>query len=136
MNPERWRQVEKIYDEALKQEPGKRARFLVEACQGDAELLRDVESLLSQGSSAAQFLERPAWEDEATRLGDSTPALLGAGSKLGFYSIEGTLGAGGWALSTVPGITSSTALSRSRFFRRGSPRIPSGSAGFNVKRAR
>jgi eukaryotic-like serine/threonine-protein kinase len=95
MNSERWRQVEKIYHEALQQEPGKRARFLVEACQGDDELLRDVESLLSQPSSATQFLERPAWEDEASRLANSMPALLSAGSKLGGYSIEGTLGSGG-----------------------------------------
>ena len=95
MNPERWRQVEKLYHDALQQEPVERARFLTEACAGDDELLHEVESLLAQEGSAAVSLEHPAFEATRTRRGGSTSAVLTAGSRLGSYRIEATLGTGG-----------------------------------------
>ena len=47
MKPERWRRVEELYDSALEREESERPEFLREACGGDAELLRQVESLLA-----------------------------------------------------------------------------------------
>ena len=47
MNPERWQQVDKLLELALEQEPSRRSVFLDEACQGDAALRQEVESLLS-----------------------------------------------------------------------------------------
>ena len=51
--------VEALYHSALVLEPGERSKFLAEACSGDEELWRDVESLLMQAGS---LLEHPVWE--------------------------------------------------------------------------
>jgi Tol biopolymer transport system component/predicted Ser/Thr protein kinase len=82
MTPERWRQVEALYEAALQHGPGQRADFLAGACGDDHALRREVESLLAQDGSA---LDRPAWQ---------TPDLQ-TGSRLGRYEILGALGAGG-----------------------------------------
>ena len=50
MDPQRWRRVEELYHEALGKEPGRRAIFLAEACHGDEEMRREVESLLVERS--------------------------------------------------------------------------------------
>src|SRR5437879_3611722 len=57
MTPERWLEVERLYHSALEQEPGERAEFLAQACQGDAELRRETEELLAQRSLSANILE-------------------------------------------------------------------------------
>jgi predicted Ser/Thr protein kinase len=90
MNAERWRQVEQLYHSALEREPGRRGAFLAEACQGDEELRREVESLLAQDGST---LDRPAVD----LLGDPTRTQLTPGTQLGPYRIEGSLGVGGQA---------------------------------------
>ena len=46
MNPERWRQVEQLYNRALEREPGERGAFLAEACGSDEDLRSEVQSLL------------------------------------------------------------------------------------------
>src|SRR5712692_1002635 len=86
MTAERWRQVEKLYHSALERQPAERGVFLSEACQGDEELRREVESLLSQNVSAEGALDRPAWEAAQT---------LEPGARLGPYQVLDTLGAGG-----------------------------------------
>jgi hypothetical protein len=60
MNPERWRQIEQMCQEALDRESAERAAFLDRACAGDADLRREVESLVAQQSAANTFLEAPA----------------------------------------------------------------------------
>jgi hypothetical protein len=45
VNPERWKQIERIYRAALKCEPRARGTFLNQACAGDEELRREVLSL-------------------------------------------------------------------------------------------
>ena len=65
ITPERWQEIDRIFAAALDREPADRAAFLDEACAGDKELRKEVESLLandSQESFAAPALE------EATRL--------------------------------------------------------------------
>jgi len=47
MTPERWQQVDRLLEQALEQEPDRRDAFLDQACQGDADLRQEVESLLS-----------------------------------------------------------------------------------------
>ena len=83
MNSERWREVEQLYRSALEQEPARRDSFLAEACKGDADLRRDVESLLAQHGPAGAIAEietRIAWNP---------------GETLGPYKILKILGAGG-----------------------------------------
>ncbi len=90
MTPERWRQVEEIYHAALEREPGQRAAFLAQA---DPEVRREVESLLAQESGDG-VLARPAWAVTETLL-ESTVTQVANGTRLGPYTIEAPLGAGG-----------------------------------------
>ncbi|HEV2667616.1 MAG TPA: protein kinase, partial [Blastocatellia bacterium] len=46
MTPERWRQVEEIFQATIELDSAERDSFLTVACGGDAELRREVESLL------------------------------------------------------------------------------------------
>src|SRR5713101_2808242 len=62
MTPERWRQVEQIFNGAQERSPGERSAYLVAACEGDSDLLHELESLLAQKGSV---LEHPAWERAA-----------------------------------------------------------------------
>jgi len=61
MDAERWRKIEQLYHAALECEPSERAAFLQQACAGDEELRRRVESLLAREKQAENFLQpRPA----------------------------------------------------------------------------
>jgi len=45
VTPERWLRVTELFDAALERAPEERAAFLADACNGDDEILREVESL-------------------------------------------------------------------------------------------
>ena len=51
MSGERWRQIENLFHEAASLPPTERTEFLARACGGDAELCRQVESLLANDKS-------------------------------------------------------------------------------------
>ena len=57
--------IEKIYHSALELSAHQRDAFLRDSCEDDAELRREVESLLSLEKQAANFIETPP-EDIAT----------------------------------------------------------------------
>jgi TolB-like protein/Flp pilus assembly protein TadD len=59
MSSERWERVKQIYAAALEVEPGRREKFLREACGGDDSLLEEVRSLLAQGGKSEDVLESP-----------------------------------------------------------------------------
>ena len=46
MTPERWQQVEEIFQAALDLAPAERERYVSQACAADSSLRRDVETLL------------------------------------------------------------------------------------------
>ena len=48
MNPKRWRQIEQLYHSALEQDAAGLDAFLTEACRENADLRREVESLLAE----------------------------------------------------------------------------------------
>jgi eukaryotic-like serine/threonine-protein kinase len=60
VTPERWQQVKNVFHSAVGCEPNQRAAFLNDACAGDPELRRDVESLLAYDGSDRSFLQIPA----------------------------------------------------------------------------
>jgi eukaryotic-like serine/threonine-protein kinase len=93
MDPQRWQQIEQLYHLALERETGERRGFLIDACQGDAELRRQVESLLEQSGSTGALVDRSAWA--AVRDLASTQTILKAHEMLGPYEIVGLLGTGG-----------------------------------------
>jgi serine/threonine protein kinase len=95
MKPERWQQIEQLYDAALEREEGQRAAYLQQVCAGDSSLLQEVESLLAQENGAERFLERPAMEVAAKALAENESQPLPAGHQLGSYKIVSLLGAGG-----------------------------------------
>jgi hypothetical protein len=97
MTPERWRQVEEIFQAALDLTPEDRRRYVSEACANDTTLQRDVESLLSQYDSAGQLLEEPLYKNTElsvfeSLIEDSDPMI---GRRLGAYRIEREIGRGG-----------------------------------------
>ena len=93
MDPERWRKIEQLYHLALEQEPAQQDRFLAEACQDDAELRGEVESLLAQSGGTERLVDQTAWA-EADDLA-ATRTVLTPGARLGPYQILGLLGEGG-----------------------------------------
>ncbi|HEY7391545.1 MAG TPA: serine/threonine-protein kinase [Bryobacteraceae bacterium] len=59
MTPEEWQRVKQILDGALEIAPGERAAFLDQACEDDAVLRAEVESLLLAFANAGTFIEKP-----------------------------------------------------------------------------
>ena len=97
MKPERWRQIERLFQTALELDAAERAAFLGEACAGDEELRREVESLLAANEQAKQsddFLNQTALQVTAQAIaGDRARSLVGR--KIGRYQILSLLGVGG-----------------------------------------
>jgi serine/threonine protein kinase len=91
LTPERFRELSRIYGEVLTKPESGRRTALASLCAGNAELLREVESLL-QSSQDATIVDRPVGESP------SLLGLLGAGvigSQIGPYRIDSRLGVGG-----------------------------------------
>jgi len=103
LEPERYRQIGRLYDTALEHEPGQRTAFLKEACVGDEDLRREVESLLAQEDGGGGFLEAPALEVAARALAHDRveaksttgQADLQAGRTISRYRLLEKLGGGG-----------------------------------------
>jgi len=62
MDAKRWGQIKEIYDRALDLRGDEREEYFVEACGDDADLRREVESLLAAHEDAGTFLQAPAFE--------------------------------------------------------------------------
>jgi serine/threonine protein kinase len=89
MTPDRWRQVEALYHEALTRKGEAQAAFLAEACVGDVALRREVESLLAQVTSGPL-----ATGGAAAFVSDPRNASV-VGRRFGVYQIQALLGTGG-----------------------------------------
>ena len=94
MSSERWRRVEELCHGALAYPAEERRAFLATACQGDAGLLREVESLLAQESGAEGFMSVPA-SVLAGSAGIDQPARTLIGARFGSCTIRALLGVGG-----------------------------------------
>ncbi len=94
MSSDRWRQVEDLCHAALAYHAEERRAFLANACQGDEGLLREVESLLAQESSAEGFMSVPA-AVLAGSAGLDQPERTLIGARFGSYTIRSLLGVGG-----------------------------------------
>src|SRR5262249_32886581 len=91
MTPERFQQIERLYQAACEGTAEERAELLA---QTDPELRRELESLLAQ-RTGGEFLDRPAMENASEMPQDSNLTLVALGASLGPYRIEGKLGEGG-----------------------------------------
>src|SRR2546427_9540466 len=98
MDPEQWKQVDKLLEAALERPPAERAEFLRQACAGHEALEREVRSLLASQQEAGSFLESPAIEVAARAIAgkqskDAPESRIG--QTISHYRIAQKLGAGG-----------------------------------------
>jgi non-specific serine/threonine protein kinase len=137
MEADRWERVERLFHAACARARGERAVFLEVACADDAELRREVESLLALVPEAQNFIEQPA----AQLLGDAATLSAAASAAPdpppgivleGKYRVEALLGSGGMgtvyratqlnlrrtvALKLIRGAFASDTAARARFAR-------------------
>ena len=96
MDGDRWRRVDELYHAALDRPIAERSAFLREACAGDAELRRELESLLEFDSQPDTLLETPAWNHLGPAAAEAFNApVFAAGTQVGAYRVAGRIGVGG-----------------------------------------
>ena len=93
MTPERWRQVEEVFNSALEHAGTEREEYLARACADDTTLRIEVERLLVSYEKASGFIEEPPYKVRKRTEERQKPSLLGA--SVGHYKIIGTIGSGG-----------------------------------------
>ena len=94
MKPERWQQLDTVFQSALQLNPAKRSAFLDDACVNDDSLRREVEALLTAHDEAGSFIESPAIQVEARKLSmDQRESAVG--QTIGHYKIISSFGEGG-----------------------------------------
>src|SRR5437870_352330 len=94
MTPERYRQIDQIFQAALGLEPEPRAAYLDEVCSGDDKLRQEVDSLITSDERGLSFLDEPAFEMAARVLASDEPALA-VGDHIDRYEVVSLLGSGG-----------------------------------------
>ena len=99
MTSERWRRIERIYEDALQRPPAERTTFLESACAEDETLRREVARLLAANDRAGEFLNSPAWalapdDGMGSMIADDSERSL-IGRSVGQYRILAPLGRGG-----------------------------------------
>jgi serine/threonine protein kinase len=92
LTPERWTQIEELFLRAIECDESQRDLLLQQACEGDLELRRNVEALLSSDSSARNRVQAVV-DSEVRDFGFSM-----VGEVVSHYRILDTLGGGGMGL--------------------------------------
>ncbi len=87
MRAESWNEIKDIFHRALEVEPAGREKFLADACQGNDEVRREVESLLTAHQSADELYENPVVGFDAEA--DWQP------ERVGVYKVIREIGRGG-----------------------------------------
>jgi len=91
---DRWKEIERVFHEALAQPPARRHEYLKSACGGDDELRLEVQGMLDAHVSDPDFLETPVGDVSA--LGDLSDLGGPSGTgTIGPYTVVRPLGAGG-----------------------------------------
>jgi serine/threonine protein kinase/WD40 repeat protein len=97
MSSQRRHQIDTIFAAARERPAAERGAFLAEACAGDADLRREVESLLAYDRNAHDFMEVPAHRLVQPPGSMETPGMNVSdfiGAHLGHYEIGALLGKG------------------------------------------
>jgi serine/threonine protein kinase/Tfp pilus assembly protein PilF len=94
MKPELWQRITDLFDEAMTRGPKERIAFLEEACEGDRDLVRQVERLIKSHEKSGDFLESSAFAEAPELLTDDR-ASASVGKLIGHYGIESLIGIGG-----------------------------------------
>ena len=94
MQPERWEQINDLFQSAVEHAPEDRVAFLEEACRGDEALCREVKSLIACYEPAEGFIESSAFEVTPELLVDTRPGAM-VGESIGHYRVESLICVGG-----------------------------------------
>ncbi|HEY6803494.1 MAG TPA: protein kinase [Pyrinomonadaceae bacterium] len=92
MEPQRWKEIDRVFAAALEQDTAERPAFLDEACGDDLELRSEVESLIAH-IVPESLLEGQALEEATRLLGNENRKP--EWTNIGPYQIVKLLGAGG-----------------------------------------
>ncbi|MFL6215913.1 MAG: protein kinase domain-containing protein [Blastocatellia bacterium] len=98
MTPERWKQVENVFQTALDLAPDERERYITQVCADDQELKGEVAALLTQYEASGDLLTKTlsvpgGLHALAALLDDEHDPMIGR--TLGAYRIEREIGRGG-----------------------------------------
>jgi len=92
---DRWRQIESLFYEALELSPDARPEFLDKRCDGDADLRKEIETLLASAQQPIDFLQQPVLEAAHSMMTGERREMMAPGSQLGHYKIISMIGSGG-----------------------------------------
>ena len=108
MTPDRWQQIEAVFQKAVDLEPSDRIVFLRDECRDDSDLKNEVENLLDNYDSAESFIESPVWTDSFFINSTAKKAISASfdelteevednlmGRRIGVYQLVKELGRGG-----------------------------------------
>jgi eukaryotic-like serine/threonine-protein kinase len=95
--PDRWTRVRTVLEQVVSLPPHQRQAFMLEACKGDPDVQREVESILRARDTAGDGFLEPASPPslEGEPLAETRAPLLEPGTRLGTFEILAPLGAGG-----------------------------------------
>ena len=94
VTPERWNQIDALFQQALELSPPDRTTFLAHACEGDTDLGREVESLLESHARAGGFIDQRSLFFASDTLAQDEVAFP-AGHVVERYRILREIGRGG-----------------------------------------
>ena len=94
MTHERWQRVDEIFQAAIELKAEERPAFVARACNGDEELRREVESLMTADEQGLSLIDEPAVQVAAGLLATGEPELA-EGQSIGHYEIVELIGRGG-----------------------------------------
>ena len=97
MNGDKWSQVKRILDSAVQLPSDERRRYVVDACDGDESLRREIDSLLASPPELDSFLEDGAIAGFADSIEESA-AKFATGATIGRYRIVAQIGRGGMGI--------------------------------------
>jgi len=108
MSPERWQQIEEVFQAVVDLTPEARLSYLNENHSDDSDLIAEIKQLISDYEDAEDFIESPVWTD-SFMLGATVRDQIGGeidkeisrdkgsmiGKRLGVYLLTKELGRGG-----------------------------------------
>jgi serine/threonine-protein kinase len=95
MTPAQWQRVKDLFPLALECDPATRSRYLDQACDGDADLRKALESLIADHEQVGSFIAEPAGTRAQLSSRRARRPLLPTGSQIGPYELVDLLGTGG-----------------------------------------
>lgn len=94
VTPERWKEIEAIFEQAREVPANQRESLLERTCNGDRELRQEVESLLESHASVGTFIDQPSLFISEEELNEAEGSVA-TGHLIGAYRILREIGRGG-----------------------------------------